>query len=401
MASQAGFVRDVEGPGAADSTPWLAADTVGRRRTTLPLEGRYWLMATLGLWLTGWLKGINLIVILANFLFLLWGLNWWAARRTLRGAVARRTRRGPIIAGEPVGWEVEATVTGTRPLTGWEVVDQGSDHALRWFLLKVNPGEHVRLRREVILPKRGAYVCEPLKAASSFPFGLVRQEVEFGGGERLTVLPRLGKVHIGRLRRWLMQTSRPDERTRRTRRRLALEAEFHGLRQFRPGDSPRWIHWRTTARTGELVVREFDQGSHHDLLLFVEPFAVPGESYPVEAAVSLAATICWAWSREGGDRVVVAIIGPNPVTLVASDRPEGVIDLLELLALVNGAPTADLDALERQLERLSLPCGPALLVSSRPVALMADELTRRLDRPVAYLPAGEPPSFYQPPTSMP
>ena len=124
---------------------------------------------------------------------------------------------------------------------------------------------------------------------------------------RVIVLPRLGTLHTGRLRRWLMQSARPDERVRRNRRRLSQEVEFHGLRQFRPGDSPRWIHWRTSARSGELMVREFDQGVHHDLVLFVEPYLASGDSNrdALEAALSLAATICWAWCREGGDRVTL------------------------------------------------------------------------------------------------
>jgi hypothetical protein len=44
-----------------------------------------------------------------------------------------------------------------------------------------------------------------------------------------------------------------------------------------------------------------------------------------------------------------------------------------------------------------LPAGPALLVSSRPDGSTADDLSRRLDRPVAYLNAAAPPSFYHPP----
>src|SRR5438445_186493 len=135
----------------------ITSTGVTRRRTTFTREGICWLLASVGLWLTGWLKGINLILLLAYLLLLLLGLNWIAARRALR--------------------------------------------------------------------------------------------------------------------RWLMHSARPDERAGRSRRRLALEAEFHGLRQFRAGDSPRWIHWRTSARTGELVVREFDHGTHNDLVLILEPFA--------------------------------------------------------------------------------------------------------------------------------
>lgn len=363
-----------------------------RHQTTLPKEGAYWLLATAGLWLTGWLKGINLVLVLAYLLMLLWMLNWFAARRALRGAAAARKLPNPVFAQTPVSWEVEASATGRRPVTGWEVIDEGPGHALRWFLLNVRPGKQVRLRSELTLPRRGDYECRPLRAASSFPFGLVRAEVSFRDGERLTVLPRLGVIHVGRLRRWLMQSARPDERARRARRAMAVEAEFHGLRQFRPGDSPRWIHWRTTARTGELVVREFDQGSHHDLLLLVDP---AGEPDLVERAISLAATVCWAWTRESGDRIVLAIAGAEPVTVAGGAGPDAVLELLEALARVRPAGESDVKTLEPRLHDLPLPGGPALMVGAKRGRGAADEWSERLERPVAYLSAAEPPPYYQ------
>ena len=374
------------------------ASNVLRRRTALTREGRYWLLAGAALWFTGWLKGINLILLLAYLLLLLWGLNWLAVRRSLRGLTIRRNVRDPIFAGSPVGWELEVAVAGSRSLTGWEVLDDGPAHSMRWPIMNAVPGTTAHLRRLATLPRRGLYECGPLRAVSSFPFGLVRQEVEFEAGRQLMVLPRLGRVHVGRLRRWLMQSARPDERARRSRKRLALEAEFHGLRQFRPGDSPRWIHWRTSARTGELVVREFDHGTHHDLVLIVDPFDAGGNSPAVEAAISLAATICWAWAAEAGDRVLLAIAGHEPVIVGGRDGPEASLELLRALAAINGTAHTDSEGLGRRLRERLLPAGPALLVSSRKDASTTEALGRALDRPVAFLDASAPPSFYQPPT---
>ncbi len=388
-------------PLSSDSAlPPPAADPP--RRAPLPREGKLWLAASVLLWLTGWLKGINLILLLAYLLFLLFGLNWWAARRALRGAAARRNLRGPVFAGTPFPWEVEAADAGPKALSGWELVDAGPDHATRWFVPHLRPGQHLRLRRELALPRRGPYACGPLRAVSSYPFGLVRQELEFGADDQLLVLPRLGTLNAGRLRRWLMYAARPDERARRTRRRLAQEVEFHGLRAFRPGDSPRWIHWRTSARSGELMVREFDQGTHHDLLLILEPFvAESGSDALLEAAVSLAATVCWVWTHEEDDRVVLAVAGAEPVVLTGHGGPGRSQEYLECLAAVRGTAAPDLAGLERQLQRQPLPAGPALLVSSRPGdSRTAEALTQRLDQPVAYIDAGRPPAFYQAPEAV-
>src|SRR5438045_2527247 len=85
-----------------------------KRRISLPREGRYWVLATIGLWLTGWFKGINLILLLGYLLLALLVLNWFAARRSLRGVAARRSVRGPIFAGAPFWWEVDAGAEGPR-----------------------------------------------------------------------------------------------------------------------------------------------------------------------------------------------------------------------------------------------------------------------------------------------
>jgi uncharacterized protein (DUF58 family) len=373
-----------------------------RRRTALSREGWYWLFAFLGLWVTGWVKGINLILLLAYLLFLLLVLNWWAARRALEGISARRNLRGPVFAGTPFVWEAEAAGAGRKALTGWELVDDGPGHDLHWFILNLGPGERLRLRHELALPRRGCYECRPLRAVSSYPFGLVRQHAEFGATDRLSVLPQLGTLNAGRLRRWLQHTARPDERARRARRRLGLEVEFHGLRTFRPGDSPRWIHWRTSARSGELMVREFDHGTHHDLLLIVEPFAAPGTAHPaaLEAAVSLAATVCWSWTYDAGDRVVLAVAGSPPQVADGHGGQGQALELLEVLATVKGTTATDMAPLVKCLQAVPLPTGPAVLISSRPGdSRAAEELTRRLERPVAYLDATAPPSFYHPPTA--
>jgi uncharacterized protein (DUF58 family) len=390
----------IASPAAPAEWELLPAHDATTRRTALPREGQYWLLAFVGLWLVGWVKGINLILLLAYLMFFLWGLNWYVARRSLQGLRAGRRWGEAVFAGTPSHWQAAVANVGRRPQNGWLLVDEGPGHTVRWFIGRLGQGERARLRREIILPRRGWYECPPLRAVSSFPFGLVRQEVTFGEGGAVTVLPQLGTLHVGRLRRWLAQTARPDERARRTRRRLAHEVEFQGLRAFHPGDSPRWIHWRTSARRGELMVREFDQGTHHDLVLLLEPYAETDPSPALEAALSLAATICWTWTHGSDDRVVLGIGGEESTVVAGFGGPRQEFILLEALAAVRGTLRPNAAGLERKLLEVPLPLGPALLVSSRGDSGMAEELSRRLDRPVACLDGTAPPSFYQGPEAI-
>ncbi|MFO0809688.1 MAG: DUF58 domain-containing protein [Gemmataceae bacterium] len=372
-----------------------ALSAVVRWRTHTTREGRLWLAASGLLWFTGWLKGINLILLLSYAIFALWVLNWWIARRSLQGLTARRIVSPPVFAGAPAVWEVEIADQGIKPFSGLRILDDGPSHHAEWFVLELRAGGRTRLRREVTLPQRGRYDCTPLRAECAYPFGLVTREAQFADALQLMVLPRLGTVNAGRLRRWLAQTARPDERTRRSRRKLATEVEFHGLRTFRPGDSPRWIHWRTSARRGELMVREFDQGAHHDLCLFVEPFAARPGDPALEAALELAATICWQWAEDVGDRVVLAVMGARG-NVVADDR----LAQLECLAGIEGEAQPGIDEVVKRLERVALPVGPALLVASRDAGRTAEILGRRLGRSVALIDTTRLPDFYQPPAEV-
>src|SRR5262249_28332690 len=127
-----------------------------------------------------------------------------------------------------------------------------------------------------------------------YPFGLVRRRIEVGPGREVLVLPRLGWVHRGRLRNYLRGGAPEDGAIRRHRpqRDPSAQAEFHGLRAWRTGDSPRSIHWRTPARRGELMVREYEDVPSDNLLLVLDPSlpARPGGADLFEQAVSLAAT---------------------------------------------------------------------------------------------------------------
>jgi uncharacterized protein (DUF58 family) len=222
------------------------------------------------------------------------------------------------------------------------------------------------------------------------------------GDEAILVFPALGRLHRGRLRRLLRQAAITLGRSRqRPRRHPTAQSQFHGLRAFRPGDSPRWIHWRTSARRGELMVREFEDEPTDDLVLVVEPWlpaadanawraqvSVEDDEPPrrslvrLEEALSLAATICWEWCRHKGDRFVLAVAGTVPLLVDGITSREHALLMLECLAIHPGSAAPAADHLADRLAALSLPSAPILVVSTHPTSL-GDTLAVRLHRPVA------------------
>lgn len=381
----------------------------------LPRQGRYWLLAVAGLLAIGWFKHINLVLLLAYLMLVLWGLNFLLAGRRLLRLEVRRRLEGPRFALEPFKVEIEVYNPERRPFYGFLLQDRGPAADADWFIVQLRAFETAHLKRQVTLPRRGAYLWLSVTAASAYPFGLVQRTLPLTPAETVYVLPHLGQVHRGRLRRFLSHTAPLAECLRTVPRPAPVaHADFHGLRPFRSGDSPRWIHWRTSARRGDLMVREYEDATTDNLVVVFDPHcpaAMPelaalarpwahDPTFLLERAVSLAATICWEWSRQKGDRFVLAIAGAKPVVWAGVTGRDFAVQMLEALAVQQGTAEADPEALVAELLRTPLPPGPVLLVTTRDNDL-SQRLSQRLHRPVAALHAAEVDDldFYEPPGS--
>src|SRR5947209_12805517 len=163
-------------------------------------EGLFVLGVALFLLLVGLFKGINLLALLACLMLAVGGLNVLLAGRRLQDLEARRRIDAPVFAGRP--FKVEVTVRNVRPTPQQAVrlEDGDAEHAVVWFLPRLGGGETVRLSQTVALPHRGRYAWGPLRGVSGYPFGLVRRQRDVADQEELIVLPRLGRLHRGRLR---------------------------------------------------------------------------------------------------------------------------------------------------------------------------------------------------------
>ena len=91
------------------------------------------------------------------------------------------------------------------------------------------------------------------------------------------------------------------------------EGDFFGLREWRAGDSLRWIHWRTSAKLGELSVRQFEQQRSRDMVLILDLWQpdspTDDERTHTEVAISFLATAIADICQRGGSRVVVSVAG--------------------------------------------------------------------------------------------
>jgi uncharacterized protein (DUF58 family) len=364
----------------------------------LTQEGVGWVVVTALVVGIGFFKSINLLLLLGQLLAVIVAANAVLAGRRLRGLRARRRIAAPVFAGSPCAVEIHIDPPEGGAVAAVRVEDHGPGHALAWFAERLEGSGEQSFRGEVVLPCRGRYAWGPVTASSGYPFGLARRRVLLVPGEEVIVLPRLGRLHRGRLRRYLRGADPKRERTRqRPQRHPGAQAEFHGLRDYCAGDSPRLIHWRTSARRGTLMVREFEDMPGENLLLVFDPTLPPGADPAVfEAALSLAATVCWEWGRRSGERLLLAVGGLRPEVRDGLTTPTHVRKALECLAVQEPSAATDARALLACLAVGRVPSA-AVVVVGIGANRLGRMLEQRLRRPVTYLNAAERFDFYEAP----
>jgi uncharacterized protein (DUF58 family) len=370
----------------------------------LPREGRLWLLLAGGLFLAGWFKGINLLMLLAYLLLALWIVNWISASVQLRRVRAKRLPLGPFFSGQEAYWDVELTSERRFGSSGWRLVDSGPDHWQQWFVDRLPAKNSVRMRGSAVFDRRGRYLFHPLQARCLHPFGLVQRRRDLLEAQEVLVLPRLGELAMARFQRWLARMVRGDGRLFRVAKPSMIQQDdLHGLRQFRPGDNPRWIHWRTTARRGEKMVREFEESAGQSLLVIMDPWSENHEHFDpnLEAAISLASTICWEWCRERHDYLLLGIAGGDPEVVSGYTSRDNALQSLQALARLSAQGRVDPAPLVQLLSRTLVPSAPVLLIGQRPNSALAQALSGHWHRPVIMLQPAAAGDFYKAPTPTP
>jgi uncharacterized protein (DUF58 family) len=167
--------------------------------------------------------------------------------------------------------------------------------------------------------------------------------------------------------RWQRQLlSRPGGSTTTARRSGASDGDFFGLREWQPGDSPKRIHWRTTARINKLAVRQFEQQRRFDTCILVDAYSGTGrDSDLAESAISLAATLLIHVVGSPSNQVVLAVAGKVSQAVMGGGSDSGKRRMLELLAEVEATSTPELVQAVRHAIRTVGYTQDLLVISTR------------------------------------
>jgi uncharacterized protein (DUF58 family) len=312
----------------------------GRRRFPPTREGWYFLGATL-------LVGLAAINAGLNLLFLVWGMMLFLilasgvlSELDLRKLEVRRALPPAVHAETPYLVGISLS-NGKRRLPSFSVEVEdlvgGRTIEKRCYFLKLPAGRTQETAYRHTAPRRGRHRLSGVRLSTRFPFGLIHKSRDIESPAELLVYPALVPVPSELLRGLASRHGRGQHKLRSRR------GELFGLREFRQGDDPRDIHWRTSARRGTPFVRETEDDEGLEVCLVLDngaAVALDGaEAAAFEQAVSLTASLAVELLGQGY-RVGLAVRGEE---ITAEGGPAQATRLLRYLALVQtAAPDARL-----------------------------------------------------------
>jgi uncharacterized protein (DUF58 family) len=230
-----------------------------------------------------------LAVAAAGYVALLVAVAWTWARPRLD--LERSLSPQRVVRGERAEAALAVTNPGRRPLPGLLARDRVGAEDVEVSLPRLAAGQRQVTRYVLPTGRRGVIDVGPLAVVRQDPLGLVQAARRFGAADTLWVYPRIHPVSP------LSAGSRRDLEGP-TSDGAAGSITFHALREYVVGDDLRLIHWRSTARTGTLMIRQQADPSQPQTTIVLDTHRASYDDETFEAAVEAAASIIAACSAQ-------------------------------------------------------------------------------------------------------
>lgn len=244
-------------------------------------------------------------------------------------ALAWGSRKREHVEGEDVQVEIEVALdAGLLPCPAGVLVQRIGRLGTRTTALE-RDGERLLARYVLDGVPRGRYVLEEARVVMEDPFGLERLDVPLRGGSALLVYPRLVELEglfsdsgLGARDGARMLLHRPSG------------FDIHSVREYEQGDSLRRVHWPSTAKRGQLMIRELEDAPRDEVSVLLDASCPsvgipPHSSFDVQ--VRAAGSLLLAQVRRG-KRALLAVSGDSVQLARVSGADGDWLGALELLA---------------------------------------------------------------------
>jgi uncharacterized protein (DUF58 family) len=248
-----------------------------------------------------------------------------------RLAISRQVRPARVTAGEPVLGRLEVQNASRWPSPSFVAVDRLGADAIELPVAAVR-GRGQRVQHYPIpTRRRGRFALGPVTVERRDALGLLRRAQPHGHEEALWVHPRahtMAALPVGML---LDQEGPLAENAPKG------SVTFSSLREYVPGDDPRQVHWKSTARTGTLMVKEHVDTSRPTTTVLLDTRAgLWSDPAGFEDAVEIAASVVVAAQRQRRP-VALHLLGEDRAAVERS----GATSPLDRLAAIGTSADSD------------------------------------------------------------
>lgn len=291
MQSRPPLAAQEQSPSAIRSLAWLD------RYLAMP-----WIFALLAaaIFFSAWNRGIILLYALFAMLVSLALYSFIGSRCMLRGATVEVDFPRQSSVGDSI--EVSMRIAAHRWPYRRRMLQLKSPFpfAPDQSVFLANAGNGLQHRQHVVCSRRGYFVLTAVRVSCAYPVGLLHWQVTWTSQPvGITVYPRVHPISSFSLSA-ASQSNLAEERHSSS---LNGQEIFREVREYRNGDNPRHIHWRSSARAGRRLVKQFDSVSNREAWLVLDQdeshHAGEGEHHSFERAVEIAASLASYFSKAG------------------------------------------------------------------------------------------------------
>lgn len=244
-------------------------------------------------WAEGWVIAVSSLSLLAVVVPFLLGRSAFT--------VVLEFDRDRVVAGAEVAAELAVVNHGKRVALPALVDIPVGDGLVEAHVPLLRAGAEHREKITITAAKRGIITVGPLTIGRGDPIGILRRDSTWPGVQTIYVHPltaAIPSVSAGLMR---------DIEGAVTKKIVDSDLAFHAIRDYVPGDARRHVHWRSTAKTGAMMVRQYEETRRSRIAVVLDlTRGEYGSDAEFELAVSVAASLGLQAVREASDVAIAA-----------------------------------------------------------------------------------------------
>ena len=288
----------------------LTSPREGNFRLKINREGIFLYLILFAIGLAAYNTGNNLLFLIVSVIAAIYGLhsilNLLSRDRNHVVRILPKT----IYAGDPVSITLRATNL-KKFFSTFSILlrdeFKGLENSGRVHFVRIKPGQTEEQRYKAVFNRRGVYQLNRIWLDCRFPFGFSQHSIGYSQPDEIIVYPRLLPLSQ-------IQNFRKGRHGEEEHQEKGFGFSLYNLRQYQEGESSRFIHWKTSAKLNQLMVKEFENEEQRQITIVFQntgdPSILMDEQF--EEGVSKIASLAVWYLQNGWQVELITLSGAFP-----------------------------------------------------------------------------------------